>query len=34
MGMHFCLATRGADPGALTAIKARLAELLKVGTKG
>ncbi len=34
MGVRFTVATRSADPGAVAAIKARLAELLKVGTKG
>ncbi|MEO7815162.1 MAG: M23 family metallopeptidase [Sphingomicrobium sp.] len=34
MGVRFTVATRSADPGAVAAIKARLAELLKAGTKG
>jgi len=34
MGVRFTVAQRSADPGAVAAIKARLAELLKVGTKG
>ena len=33
MGVRFSVATRAADPGAIAAIKARLAQLLKVGTK-
>ena len=34
MGVRFSVATRSADPVAVNAIKARLAQLLKVGTKG
>ena len=34
MGVRFTVAQRSADPGAVAAIKARLADLLKVGTKG
>ena len=33
MGVRFTVATRAADPGAVAAIKARLAEMLRVGTK-
>ncbi|WP_309603421.1 M23 family metallopeptidase [Sphingomonas sp.] len=33
MGVRFSVATRGADPGAVSAIKARLAKLLRVGAK-
>ena len=34
MDVRFTVATRRADPSAVSVIKARLAQLLKVGTKG